>query len=63
MFTPTHYEIGKVIANILGFEIINPNEKDGIFFINGTVINGEAGWIEIDKSDKKILKTKNIHPL
>ncbi|MBD5405647.1 phosphoethanolamine transferase [bacterium] len=63
MFMPTHYEIGKTIANILGFEIINPNEKDGIFFINGTVINGEAGWIEIDKSDKKILKTKNIHPL
>ena len=31
VFMPTHYEFGKMIAKLLGYEITNPNEKDGIF--------------------------------
>ena len=55
---PTHYEFGKIIAKLLVYEIINPNEKDGIFYVNGNVISGDAGWFEIDKSEGKFKFTK-----
>ena len=58
IFMPTHYEFGKIIAKLLGYEIINPNEKDGIFYVNGNVISGDAGWFEIDKSEGKFKFTK-----
>ncbi|MDR2760268.1 MAG: phosphoethanolamine transferase [Rickettsiales bacterium] len=49
LFYPTHYEIGKIIAKKLGYKIINPNEEEGIFFINGVNIFGIAGHITITK--------------
>ena len=61
-FMPTHYEFGKMIAELLGYKIINPNEKKGIFYINGNVINGDAGWFEVDKSDGKNLKITKHTP-
>lgn len=59
IFMPTHYEFGKMIAKLLGYEIINPNEKDNIFYVNGNVINGDAGWFEIDKSERTFRFTKH----
>ena len=58
LFMPTHYEFGKMIAKLLGYEIVNPNEEDGIFYVNGNVINGDAGWFEIDKSNGDFKFTK-----
>ena len=49
IFSPTHYEIGKVIANVIGFQIENPNEKDNIFYINGVDYNGRCGYIKFRK--------------
>jgi len=40
-----HYQIGKMIAKDLGYEIINPNE-DGTYFINGVSIDGSSGFIQ-----------------
>ncbi len=59
-FMPTHYEIAKTIARLLGWEIINPNEEDGIFYVNGNIINGDAGWMKIDKRNNKFSYQKNI---
>jgi glucan phosphoethanolaminetransferase (alkaline phosphatase superfamily) len=39
-----HYQIGKMVAEDLGYKIINPNE-DGTFFVNGVQIDGSAGFI------------------
>ena len=61
-FYPTHYEFGKMIANLLGYEITNPNEEKGIVYVNGNIITGDAGWFRIDKSDGKELKITQIEP-
>ncbi len=41
----SHYQFGKIIANALGYKVINPNEN-GKFFINGVDILGETGYLE-----------------
>jgi len=54
-----HYEIGKLLAKDLGYEIINPNE-DNTFYINNVRIDGSAGYIhyKFDKNNSKILLIK-----
>ena len=49
IFKPTHYEISMMIANLLGFEIKNPNEKENVFYINGLDYDGRGGYIELTK--------------
>jgi len=41
-----HYEISKIIAEILGFKVKNPNEKTDVFYIHGTELNGQNEFIE-----------------
>ncbi len=43
---PTHYEIGLQIAKLMGYEIINPEYKEDVFYINGVDIAGNAGYIK-----------------
>lgn len=50
MHYPTHYEIGKLIATLLGYRIDNPNEIPGIYYLNGHDIGGRAGYLAIDKN-------------
>jgi glucan phosphoethanolaminetransferase (alkaline phosphatase superfamily) len=56
LFYPTHYEIGKIIAKKLGYEITNPNEEKGVFYINGVNIFGIAGYKTIlrDAENEKV---------
>jgi glucan phosphoethanolaminetransferase (alkaline phosphatase superfamily) len=49
IFRPTHYEIGKMIANLLGYEIRNPNEEKDVFYISGIDYNGKCGYIRLKK--------------
>ena len=50
---PNHYVISKKIAALLGYKITNPNEKNGKFYLNGTAVFGEAGFIEYDIKEVK----------
>jgi len=50
---PNHYVISKTIARLLGYKIINPNEKNDMFYLNGTAVFGEAGFIEYDITEVK----------
>lgn len=52
MFMPTHYELGILLAKIMGYTIINPNILDDIFYINGNDSMGRFGYIKLQK-DKK----------
>lgn len=52
-YYPTHYEIGLLLAKMLGFNVKNPNQKRGIFYINGLDISGAAGHFEVHKDSAK----------
>lgn len=56
IFMPTHYELVKAIAKLIGFSIINPNEIDNIFHISGVDYNGKCGYIR----GEKILSNKTV---
>ncbi|MDR0423631.1 MAG: sulfatase-like hydrolase/transferase [Rickettsiales bacterium] len=56
IYLPTHYEIAKELAKLLGYEITNPNEKQDIFYVNGTDLMGRHGFVEVtkDSENKKV---------
>ncbi len=60
IFAITHYDICIAIANLLGFEIKNPNknndEEKDIYYINGVDYIGRCGFIKFrkDYKNKKI---------
>ncbi|MGN0930049.1 MAG: sulfatase-like hydrolase/transferase [Alphaproteobacteria bacterium] len=54
----THYDISKFIAKILGYEIINPNTPENIYYINGVDIDGDAGFIKYKLENNKIEEIK-----
>jgi glucan phosphoethanolaminetransferase (alkaline phosphatase superfamily) len=53
-----HYQISKMLTRDLGYEIINPN-NDKTYYINGTEIDGSAGWIHY-KFDNGIKIIKKV---
>ncbi|MEE6206959.1 MAG: sulfatase-like hydrolase/transferase [Alphaproteobacteria bacterium] len=57
----SHYQIGKIIAADLGFEVINPNEKDNIYYIHGNNTDFPYDFIEykIDGADAVTIEKKN----
>lgn len=53
---PTHYEIGKTIAAVLGYRVINPNEVPGAYFVNGVNLDGSGGHMVVSKApDGRVL--------
>lgn len=55
-FTPTHHELGLLIAKIMGCNISNPNTEDNIYYINGNDSMARYGYIEVIKD----LKNKKV---
>lgn len=49
MSTPTHFDIGVLIAELLGYKISDPNTPDGTYYINGKGIAGELDFIKYNK--------------
>lgn len=47
----THYEIGKLVARLLGHHIANPNEQAGAHYLNGVDIMGRAGFMAYRLND------------
>ena len=43
-----HYLISEQIAKVLGYQIENPNEEPGKYYLNGTDVFGEAGFMQYD---------------
>lgn len=58
---PTHYELGKLIADRLGFTIENPNEQPGYFYINGVSSLGKSGYIFCRKTENGSPRVIKIH--
>lgn len=49
---PTHYELTRIISRVMGFEINDPNAKDGVFYINGLGYYGQNGYIKVIKNNR-----------
>lgn len=45
---PTHYNIARSTAQLMGVDIINPNYQAGIAYMNGLDISGSQGYLEMD---------------
>ncbi|MBQ7524561.1 MAG: sulfatase-like hydrolase/transferase [Alphaproteobacteria bacterium] len=59
IFCPTHYEVAKSVARLLGWDIKNPNEEENLFYINGNDQCGRFGYIQFKKD---ILNRKIEYP-
>ena len=46
---PTHYEVGKKIANIIGYEIKNPNEEKNFCYLSGIDPIKNCGFLKLKK--------------
>ncbi len=51
---PNHYTISKQVANVLGYEITNPNEKAGEYFLNGVDAFGAAGFLKYQQAELEL---------
>lgn len=46
---PTHYEIGREIARLIGYGIDNPNERESRYYVNGIDLDNPGGCIALVK--------------
>lgn len=44
---PTHFEVGKNIATLLGYKVSDPQEQDGVYFVNGKNLAGDASFAKM----------------
>ncbi len=48
---PTHYELGLLIADRLGYVITDPNREDDWFYVGGVSAFGKSGYMKLRKSE------------
>ena len=44
---PTHYEMGRFVAGLLGYDVIDPNASKGVYYVNGKDIAGTGGYMRL----------------
>lgn len=49
LINPTHYEMGKLLAQMLGYRINNPNQQQDLYYLNGTDLSGSEGYLLVNK--------------
>jgi len=57
---PTHFELGVNIAKLLGYEVVDPNEKEGVYFANGKSIDGSAPFLQLEFAKNGDLNNWNV---
>jgi len=53
-----HYEIGKMILRDIGFELKNPNEREGVYYLHGNNVDFPYDFIEYTIEDDKAIQIK-----
>jgi glucan phosphoethanolaminetransferase (alkaline phosphatase superfamily) len=46
---PTHYEIGREIARVIGYGIDNPNQRDARYYVNGVDLDNPGNCLALVK--------------
>lgn len=44
---PTHFEMGRYIAGLLGYNVIDPNAEEGVYYAVGKDIAGTSGYMRM----------------
>jgi glucan phosphoethanolaminetransferase (alkaline phosphatase superfamily) len=59
---PTHYELGLLLAELMGYKITNPNQEPGYYYINGVASYGESGYLKFKKTaEGEVTDVKVFH--
>ncbi len=58
---PTHYEIGMLIAEILGYRVDNPNAVAEQYYVNGLHMDGSAGHMLVLKKAGETPQWNIVH--
>ena len=48
---PTHFNVARSAAQLMGVDIHNPNYQPGVAYMNGLDINGSQGYLTMDVTD------------
>jgi len=56
----THYQLGKMIARMLGYDIRNPAEEDGVVYVNGVASFGRSGYMRFRLTDSGALRDLRV---
>lgn len=53
---PTHWEIGRQILYLMGYQVSNPNTPDDTIFIQGSDPTGAAGFLTLKRNGNEIIQ-------
>ncbi|MGW8160094.1 MAG: phosphoethanolamine transferase [Desulfoprunum sp.] len=56
----THYQLGKMIARMLGYDIRNPAEEGGVVYVNGVASQGRSGYMRFRVSGNGELRDLRV---
>lgn len=51
---PTHYEIGVLLGEIMGYKISSAVFKKDVFYVNGVSISGDSGYLIVHKNNDSV---------
>ena len=51
---PTHYELGILLAELLGYTIHNPYEEKDVVYVNGVASFGKSGYMRFTKNGDEL---------
>ena len=54
----THYDIGKSVARMMGFEIVNPNEEPNVRFVHGNNLYKDYQFIRVETDENGRMKSQ-----
>ena len=53
---PSHWDIGKQILNLMGYQVKNPNTSDDVIFLQGSDPTGAGGFITLMRKGNELVE-------
>ena len=60
---PSHWEIGKEILRLMGYQVNNPNSPNDTVFIQGSDPTGAAGFIALKRKGSELIQEDTVKSL
>lgn len=56
----THYKMAQLVARALGHDVVVPDAKDDVFFVNGILPYGRGGYFAVERLNERSVKARAI---